>query len=181
MSERLRAYLLHITLRFGMLAGACGAVAVLTTSTIVPGRIATSVAFGTGAGFAIALGVICAPMDYYRRARVAETYGTWSVNVKQERILPLEGRSVRSAVTSLSEIATRQKDFVVRKVDAEKGLLELQRRPTWQSLRDRITIHVVERDSGLEAIIVSRPGIGSMLVDYGQNLENVEILSTLLR
>lgn len=181
MKGRLQAYVLHMAPRFGVLAGVCGLAAASALNVASPGWIATGVGLGAGALFALALALVCAPMDYLKRTRVAARYGTWSVDSRQERRLQIAGMSPQAAVDSLAEALSGQRDFVVHRIDRDQALLELRRRPTWQSFGDRIAVRIVQQGGRLEAIVVSRPRIGSTIIDYGQNLENVERVSALLQ
>ena len=66
-------------------------------------------------------------------------------------------------------------DRVEARIDAKAGM-------TWKSFGERITISLVRvDDNATDVEICSRPSLGTTLVDYGKNIENVRKMESFLK
>jgi len=104
-----------------------------------------------------------------------ETLGVYQVRTLEMKV-PYEEAFIL-CVASLGTVKgarIRSEDRIGGRIDAKTGI-------NWKTLGDDISIDVLSTEVGQRIRVVSRPTLMTTIVDYGQNLENVEKITGYLK
>jgi hypothetical protein len=100
------------------------------------------------------------------------------VGVHQEKkfnVPLLKGEANKKIKDVLNEMKTN-----LTKDDSENGVIEAKTKINWKSFGETLTIRFVENENQTTIFVESRPSLGTTMVDYGKNLQNVEKFERLM-
>lgn len=98
----------------------------------------------------------------------SETLGVYQVRTLEMKATYEDTlRLCEASLGAVKGAKVRFEDRAGGRIDARTGI-------NWKTFGDDISIDVLKADTGNRIRVVSRPALMSTIVDYGQNLENVE-------
>ena len=102
-------------------------------------------------------------------------------SVKQSRNIELD-LPIDEAFNLCLEAYTQLRRAVIRKIDRESHTIEIRTGINWLTYGEIITLHLSPIDlHTTEVVVNSRPRIKSVMIDYGRNLQNVNLIMLHLR
>jgi hypothetical protein len=116
-------------------------------------------------------------IDLMQRLKCYLNYKIFDLGIEQERRFLIED-DYMPVFNRLQEVLDHLKRIDCHQQDIENGHIQAVARPSWRSFGENIDIELSKASKDkVVAVLSSKPRMSLTMIDYGKNLENVEIIT----